>query len=163
MIFYSPTWNAFTLLSCVHFFQPSLIRDCKRQKQLGHCQTEKTSKINSYRFSSHEHAFILREFIPEVDDCIDMAATYTHKIDISPLSVWQLIDTWLNVLLFFILSFTHSYIIFLTLVHCHREWVHQLIGRFPFSQNFRNFWFGVKWNTFRRFIPLENSQKKWKI
>ena len=36
-------------------------------------------------------------------------------------------------------------------------------GRFPFSQNFRNFRFGGKWNTFRRFIPLENSQKKWKI
>ena len=37
------------------------------------------------------------------------------------------------------------------------------LGRFPFSQNFRNFRFGGKWNTFRRFIPLENSQKKWKI
>ena len=36
-------------------------------------------------------------------------------------------------------------------------------GRFPFSQNFRNFRFGSKWNTFRRFVPLENSQKKWKI
>ena len=36
-------------------------------------------------------------------------------------------------------------------------------GCFPFSQNFRNFRFGGKWNTFRRFIPLENSQKKWKI
>ena len=36
-------------------------------------------------------------------------------------------------------------------------------GRFPFSQNFRNFRFGGKWNTFRRFVPLENSQKKWKI
>ena len=36
-------------------------------------------------------------------------------------------------------------------------------GRFPFSQNFRNFWFRGKWNTFRRFVPLENSQKKWKI
>ena len=35
-------------------------------------------------------------------------------------------------------------------------------GRFPFSQNFRNFWFGRKWNTFRRLVPLENSQKKWK-
>ena len=35
-------------------------------------------------------------------------------------------------------------------------------GRFPFSQNFRNFWFGGKWNTFRRLVPLENSQKKWK-
>ena len=33
-------------------------------------------------------------------------------------------------------------------------------GRFPFSQNFRDFRFGGKWNTFRRFIPLENSQKK---
>ena len=33
-------------------------------------------------------------------------------------------------------------------------------GRFPFSQNFR---FGGKWNTFRRFVPPENSQKKWKI
>ena len=37
------------------------------------------------------------------------------------------------------------------------------LGRFPFSQNFRNFRFGGKWNTFRRFVPLENSQKKWKI
>ena len=36
-------------------------------------------------------------------------------------------------------------------------------GRFPFSQNFPNFRFGGKWNTFRRFVPLENSQKKWKI
>ena len=36
-------------------------------------------------------------------------------------------------------------------------------GRFPFSQNFRNFWFGGKWNTFRQLVPLENSQKKWKI
>ena len=36
-------------------------------------------------------------------------------------------------------------------------------GRFPFRQNFRNFRFGGKWNTFRRFVPLENSQKKWKI
>ena len=36
-------------------------------------------------------------------------------------------------------------------------------GRFPFSQNFRNFRFGGKWNTFRRFVPPENSQKKWKI
>ena len=36
-------------------------------------------------------------------------------------------------------------------------------GRFPFTQNFRNFRFGDKWNTFRRFVPLENSQKKWKI
>ena len=36
-------------------------------------------------------------------------------------------------------------------------------GRFPFSQNFRNFRFGGKWNTFRQFVPLENSQKKWKI
>ena len=36
-------------------------------------------------------------------------------------------------------------------------------GRFPFSQNFRNFRFGGKWNTFCRFVPLENSQKKWKI
>ena len=39
----------------------------------------------------------------------------------------------------------------------------RLTGRFPFSQNFRNFRFGGKWNTFRRFVPLENSQKKWKI
>ena len=38
-----------------------------------------------------------------------------------------------------------------------------LCGRFPFTQNFRNFRFGGKWNTFRRFVPLENSQKKWKI
>ena len=37
------------------------------------------------------------------------------------------------------------------------------MGRFPFSQNFRNFRFGGKWNTFRRFFPLENSQRKWKI
>ena len=36
-------------------------------------------------------------------------------------------------------------------------------GRFSFSQNFRNFPFGGKWNTSRRFVPLENSQKKWKI
>ena len=36
-------------------------------------------------------------------------------------------------------------------------------GRFPFRQNFRNFRFGGKWNTFCRFVPLENSQKKWKI
>ena len=36
-------------------------------------------------------------------------------------------------------------------------------GRFPFSQNFRNFWFGGKLNTFRRLVPLENSQKKWRI
>ena len=36
-------------------------------------------------------------------------------------------------------------------------------GRFPFSQNFRNFWFGGKWNTFHRFVRLENSQKKWEI
>ena len=33
-------------------------------------------------------------------------------------------------------------------------------GHFPFSQNFRNFRFSGKWNTFRRFVPLENSQKK---
>ena len=32
-------------------------------------------------------------------------------------------------------------------------------GRFRFSQNFRNFRFGGKWNTFRRLVPLENSQK----
>ena len=37
------------------------------------------------------------------------------------------------------------------------------VGRFPFSQNFRNSWFGGKWNTFRRLVPLENCQKKWKI
>ena len=37
------------------------------------------------------------------------------------------------------------------------------MGRFPFSQNFRNFRFSSKWNMFRRFVPLENSQKKWKI
>ena len=36
-------------------------------------------------------------------------------------------------------------------------------GCFPFSQNFWNFRFGGKWNTFRWFVPLENSQKKWKI
>ena len=36
-------------------------------------------------------------------------------------------------------------------------------GRFPFSQNFRNFRFGGKWHTFRRFVPLEYSQKQWKI
>ena len=35
--------------------------------------------------------------------------------------------------------------------------------RFPFRQNFRNFRFGGKWNTFRVFVPLENSQEKWKI
>ena len=35
-------------------------------------------------------------------------------------------------------------------------------GHFLFSQNFQNFRFGGKWNTFRWFIPLENSQKKWK-
>ena len=34
------------------------------------------------------------------------------------------------------------------------------VGRFPFSQNFRNFRFGGRWNTFRRFVPQENSQKK---
>ena len=39
----------------------------------------------------------------------------------------------------------------------------RFFGRFPFTQNFRNFRFGGKWNTFRRFVPLENSQKKWKI
>ena len=36
-------------------------------------------------------------------------------------------------------------------------------GRFPFSPNFRKFRFGRKWKTFRRFVPLENSLKKWKI
>ena len=36
------------------------------------------------------------------------------------------------------------------------------LGRFPFSQNFRNFRFGGKWNTFRRLVPLENSQKSRK-
>ena len=44
----------------------------------------------------------------------------------------------------------------------HSNWSN-LMGRFPFTQNFRNFRFGGKWNTFRRFVPLENSQKKWKI
>ena len=39
----------------------------------------------------------------------------------------------------------------------------QATGRFPFGQNFRDFWFGGKWNTFRRLVSLENSQKKWKI
>ena len=37
------------------------------------------------------------------------------------------------------------------------------LGRFPFSQNFQNFRFGGKRNTFRRFVPLEYSQKQWKI
>ena len=36
-------------------------------------------------------------------------------------------------------------------------------GALSISQNFRNFWFGGKWNTFRPLVPLENSQKKWKI
>ena len=35
------------------------------------------------------------------------------------------------------------------------------LGRFPFSQKFRKFWFGAKWKTFFRFARLENSQKKW--
>ena len=40
----------------------------------------------------------------------------------------------------------------------------RLFGRFPFRQNFPNFGFGGKWNTFRSSVrPLENSQKKWKI
>ena len=33
-------------------------------------------------------------------------------------------------------------------------------GRFLFSQNFRNFRFGGKRNTFRQFSPLEYSKKK---
>ena len=33
-------------------------------------------------------------------------------------------------------------------------------GRFLFSQNFRNFRFGAKRNTFRQFSPLEYSKKK---
>ena len=36
------------------------------------------------------------------------------------------------------------------------------LGRFPFSQNFRNFLFGGKWNTFRRFFPLEIPRKSGK-
>ena len=36
-------------------------------------------------------------------------------------------------------------------------------GRFPLTQNFWNFRFGGRWNTFRRLVPLKNSQKKWKI
>ena len=36
-------------------------------------------------------------------------------------------------------------------------------GCFPFSQNFPKFRFGGNLNTLRRFIPLENSQKKWKM
>ena len=37
-------------------------------------------------------------------------------------------------------------------------------GHFPFSQPFWNLRLGGKWNTFRRFVPLENnSQQKWKI
>ena len=35
-------------------------------------------------------------------------------------------------------------------------------GHFPFSQHFRNFQLGGNWNMFCRFVPLENSQKKWK-
>ena len=52
--------------------------------------------------------------------------------------------------------YLHSYVAFLTTFL-------GTLGRFPFSQNFRNFRFGRKRNTFRRFVPLENSQKKWKI
>ena len=36
-------------------------------------------------------------------------------------------------------------------------------GAFHLGKKNRNFRFSGKWNTFRRFIPLENSQKKWKI
>ena len=39
----------------------------------------------------------------------------------------------------------------------------EILGRFPFSQNFRKFRFGKKWKTFRQFVPLENSWKKWKV
>ena len=39
----------------------------------------------------------------------------------------------------------------------------RLMGAFHLAQNFRNFRFDGKRNTFRRFVPLENSQKKWKI
>ena len=49
------------------------------------------------------------------------------------------------------------------LTYCFKKRFIKNIGRFPFSQNFRNFRFGGKWNTFCRFVPLENSQKKWKI
>ena len=36
----------------------------------------------------------------------------------------------------------------------------ETLGAFiPFSQNFRKFRFGRNWNTFRPFVPLENSQK----
>ena len=31
------------------------------------------------------------------------------------------------------------------------------------NQYYVYFRFGGKWNMFRRFVPLENSQKKWKI
>ena len=51
-------------------------------------------------------------------------------------------------------------------ISCMITWVmykSKPIGRFPFSQNFRNFRFGGEWNTFHRFVPLENSQKKCKI
>ena len=37
------------------------------------------------------------------------------------------------------------------------------LGRFPFSQNFRKFRLDRKWKTIGRFVPLENSRKKWKI
>ena len=41
--------------------------------------------------------------------------------------------------------------------------VESLGALIPFSQNFRKFRFGRKWNTFRPFVPLENSRKKWKM
>ena len=43
-------------------------------------------------------------------------------------------------------------------IHSHfqsLEWLCIILGRFPFTQKFRNFRFGGKWNTFRRFVPME--------
>ena len=34
-------------------------------------------------------------------------------------------------------------------------------GRFPLTQNFRNFRFGGKWNTFRRFSEKVENLKRW--
>ena len=45
-----------------------------------------------------------------------------------------------------------------------RFWDEDDYGRFPFSQNFRKFRFGKKWETFRRFVPLEtDSREKWNL
>ena len=65
------------------------------------------------------------------------------------------------------LCYTSNRLIHDTRYPCTRIRIHGIfschLGRFPCSQNFRNFRFGGKWNTFRRFFSLENSQKKWKI